>query len=95
MANVAPMNDLAAQSLDLVSRELTQTLDAARAQLEDYIDGRSGRETLMRCAELLHLSRGALKIVEVHGAALLAEEMEEVCRHLTAVESQPEADKGV
>ncbi len=95
MANVAPMNDLPAQSLDLVSRELTQTLDAARAQLEDYIDGRSGRETLMRCAELLHLSRGALKIVEVHGAALLAEEMEEVCRHLAAVESQPEADKGV
>ena len=95
MANVAPMNDLAAQSLDLVSRELTQTLEAARSQLEDYVDGRSGRETLMRCAELLHLSRGALKIVEVHGAALLAEEMEQVCRHLAAAESQPEVDKGV
>jgi len=95
MANAAPMNDLAAQSLDLVSRELTQTLEAARSQLEDYVDGRSGRETLMRCAELLHLSRGALKIVEVHGAALLAEEMEEVCRHLAAVESQSEVDRGV
>jgi chemosensory pili system protein ChpA (sensor histidine kinase/response regulator) len=95
MANVATMSDLATQSLDLVSRELTSTLEAARSQLEDYIDGRAGRETLMRCAELLHLSRGALKIVEVHGAALLAEEMEATSRHLAALSDQDELDRGV
>ena len=33
------MTDMAAQSLDLVSGELTTTLDSARAQLESYIDG--------------------------------------------------------
>ena len=75
MAELSSMNDLAAQSLDLVSRELTATLDTARQQLEGYVDGRAGREALARCADMLHLSRGALKIVEVHGAALLTEEM--------------------
>jgi chemosensory pili system protein ChpA (sensor histidine kinase/response regulator) len=79
------MTDMAAQSLDLVSGELTTTLDSARAQLESYIDGQAGSESLMRCAELLHLASGALKIVEAHGAALLAEEMQETCKFLGGI----------
>ena len=76
------MDDLAAHSFELVNRELASTLDAARRQLEDYVDGRSGADALLRTAEHLHLARGALKIVEIHGAALLAEEMEQTCRRL-------------
>ena len=59
------MNDLAAQSLDLVSHELTATLESARAQLEAYVDGHAGPEGLMRCAEMLHLASllGAEEVV--------------------------------
>ncbi len=70
------MHALVAQSLDLVSGELTATLEEARGQLENLVNGGTDRQSLSRCADLLHLSRGALQIAEVDGAALLAEEME-------------------
>ncbi|MGD8339769.1 MAG: Hpt domain-containing protein [Gammaproteobacteria bacterium] len=73
------MQELAGQSLELVSLELTQTLETARGEIEDYVDGQSDSEALVRAASLLHLAAGALKIVEIHGAALLAEEMEQTC----------------
>ncbi|MDH3506198.1 MAG: hypothetical protein OEQ25_03575, partial [Gammaproteobacteria bacterium] len=89
------MTDTAAQSLDLVSSELTSTLDSARAQLESYINGQAGSEGLMRCGELLHLASGALKIVEAHGAALLADEMQETCKFLGAIKDEQNLDRGV
>ena len=67
------INDLAAHAFELVNKELASTLDAARAELEGYVDGRAGPDALLRTAEHLHAARGALKIVEIHGAALLAE----------------------
>src|SRR5499427_5310054 len=79
---VGTLDDLAAHSFDLVNRELASTLDHARRELEEYVDGNSNRDALLRTADLLHLARGALKIVEIHGAALLAEEMEQTCRRL-------------
>ena len=36
------INDLAAHAFELVNKELASTLDAARAELEDYVDGRAG-----------------------------------------------------
>ncbi|HUF74483.1 MAG TPA: Hpt domain-containing protein [Gammaproteobacteria bacterium] len=74
------MDELASQSLELVNRELSQTLETARGEIEDFVDGQSDSESLVRAASMLHLAAGALKIVEIHGAALLAEEMEQVCR---------------
>ena len=95
MAAVTDMQTMVAQSLDLVSGELTATLDEARAQLEEFVDGQGGGQSLARCADLLHLSRGALKLAEVDGAALLAEEMEETCRYLVAANDQDAVDKGI
>jgi chemosensory pili system protein ChpA (sensor histidine kinase/response regulator) len=89
------MNDLAAHAFELVNKELASTLDAARAQLEDYVDGRSGPDALLRTAEHLHAARGALKIVEVHGAALLAEEMEQTCRRLAEAKDEGKAEQGI
>ena len=89
------MNEMAAQSLDLVSNELVVTLDEARAQLEQFVDGGANKQTLLRCAELMHQSHGALKIAEIHGAALLAEEMEETCRHLASTTDQDAIDQGI
>ena len=49
----------------------------------------------MRTAELLHLARGALKIVEIHGAALLAEEMEQTCRRLAEPGEHAKDEQGL
>ncbi|HEX6997314.1 MAG TPA: Hpt domain-containing protein [Gammaproteobacteria bacterium] len=92
---VGTMNDMAAHSLDLVGRELAHTLDAARRELEDYVDGHSAADGLERAAELLHLARGALKIVEIHGAALLTEEMEQTCKRLAGLGEGEEAERSV
>jgi chemosensory pili system protein ChpA (sensor histidine kinase/response regulator) len=90
-----PMDDLAAHAFELVNRELASTLDAARSQLEDYVDGRAAADALLRTAEHLHTARGALKIVEIHGAALLAEEMEETCRRLAEAKDEGKSEQGI
>jgi chemosensory pili system protein ChpA (sensor histidine kinase/response regulator) len=89
------MKDLASQSLDLVNRELSSTLETARREIEDFVDGQSGGEALLRAAGMLHLAAGALKIVEVQGAALLAEEMEQTCRALAEIEERVAIEPGV
>jgi chemosensory pili system protein ChpA (sensor histidine kinase/response regulator) len=88
-------DDLAVHAFELVNRELASTLDAARSQLEDYVDGRAGPDALLRTAEHLHTARGALKIVEIHGAALLAEEMEHTCRGLADSNDEQKSEQGV
>jgi chemosensory pili system protein ChpA (sensor histidine kinase/response regulator) len=88
-------DDLATHAFELVNRELSTTLDAARSQLEDYVDGRATADALMRTADHLHAARGALKIIEVHGAALLAEEMEQTCRRLAESPDAQKAEKGI
>ena len=39
MIDPGGMNDLASQSLDLVNRELSSTLETARHEIEDYVEG--------------------------------------------------------
>jgi chemosensory pili system protein ChpA (sensor histidine kinase/response regulator) len=95
MADSGTTSDLASQSLDLVSRELNSTLEAAHAEIEDYVEGHANEEALLRAAGMLHLASGALKIVEIHGAALLAEEMEQTCRALTELEDSTQVERGV
>jgi len=89
------MNDSTVKSPDMVGYEFTKTLEVARAHLEEYVGGPSGHETLARCVELLHHFCDVLKIAEIYGAALLAEEIKKVCQHLESVESHPEVDKGI
>jgi chemosensory pili system protein ChpA (sensor histidine kinase/response regulator) len=89
------MEDLATHAFELVNKELASTLDAARAELEDYVDGRAGADALKRAADHLHVARGALKIVEIHGAALLAEEMEHTCRRFAEGGEQDKHEKGL
>src|SRR6185503_9004817 len=89
------INDLAAHAFELVSKELASTLDAARAELEGYVDGRAGPDALLRTATHLHAARGALKIVEIHGAALLAEEMEQTCRKLAEAKEGQKSEQAV
>src|SRR5687768_10831939 len=89
------MNDLATHAFELVNKELASTLDAARRELEEYVDRRAGPDALLRTAEHLHAARGALKIVEIHGAALLAEEMEQTCRRLAEAKDEQKSEQGI
>ena len=83
------MDDLAAHAFELVNRELASTLDAARAASSRITSTAApGADALLRTAEHLHAARGALKIVEIHGAALLAEEMEQTCRRLAEAKDE-------
>src|SRR5271155_1601983 len=76
------MTDISSQTLHLVAKELTVTLNEARASLEAYAERTDQHAFLEKCAEQLHLAHGVLRLVEVYGAALLAEEMEHVTRYL-------------
>ncbi len=76
------MTDISSQTLHVVAKELTATLNEARASLEAYAERPDQPAFLEKCAEQLHSVHGALRLVEVYGAALLAEEMEHVTRYL-------------
>jgi chemosensory pili system protein ChpA (sensor histidine kinase/response regulator) len=76
------MTDISSQTLHVVAKELATTLNDARASLEAYAERSDQRVLLEKCADQLHSAHGVLRLVEVYGAALLAEEMEHVTRYL-------------
>ena len=87
------MNEITTHPLYLISKELNITLLESRQALEAYAEAPLQREALERCIARLHLAQGALRLVEVYGAALLTEEMEHVC-HFLLDESQRPEDRG-
>ena len=76
------MSEVSSQTLHLVARELTSELNEARIALEAFGEQQEDVGLLNKCREHLHQVRGALRVVEVYGAALLAEEMEQLTRYL-------------
>src|SRR5215469_12650091 len=74
------MSQVASDSLLWIKNELDHTLVRARQALETYVEKAEDKEALSQCLELLHQVQGTLRIVEVYGAAMLAEEMEAVVR---------------
>ena len=81
------MTDISSHTLHVVAKELTVTLNDARAALEAYAERPDQNTQLEKCAAQLHLAHGALRLVEVYGAALLAEEMEHVAWYLVGTSS--------
>ncbi len=77
----------AASALSIVYTELMETIRNAHLALEDCVDGRGGTAALRRAGELLHQAGGALRLTETYGAALLIEEMELACEHLSSLRS--------
>src|ERR1700722_19069973 len=76
------MTEVAIQSFEHVGRELNVTLGEARTALESYVEQPDNISLLNRTAAELHQVQGVLKVLEIYGAALLAEEMEQVARYL-------------
>ncbi len=88
------MTELSSQTLHVVNKELATTLTEARVALENFAEHLDSLGLLEQCAEHLHQSHGVLRLVEVYGAALLAEEMEQVTRYLikTAKENRNQTE---
>jgi len=88
------MPEVASQTLDFVGRELNVTLAEARTALENYVEQPDNITLLERCTQELHQVQGVLRVLEIYGAALLAEEMEQVAAYLvaTAAERKSQAE---
>ncbi|MEN8108095.1 MAG: Hpt domain-containing protein [Pseudomonadota bacterium] len=69
-------------ALNWVRQELGETLKQGRQFLEEYAEGDGNADSLHNCMARLHEARGPLRMVELHGADLLAAEMEEVVNDL-------------
>ncbi len=63
-------------TLQWVKPELDETLSTAREALESYVDNPGERDVMRACADNLHQVQGTLRMVELYGAAMVAEEME-------------------
>jgi chemosensory pili system protein ChpA (sensor histidine kinase/response regulator) len=78
------MPEVASQTLELVGREVNASLAEARVAIETYVEQPENLALLVRCAADLHQVQGVLRMLEIHGAALLAEEMEQVAAYIRA-----------
>jgi chemosensory pili system protein ChpA (sensor histidine kinase/response regulator) len=74
--------DETSATLQLIAREVAVELNEARAALEAFAENIADAAALRRFAEHIHLARGALRVAEVYGGALLAEEMEHVALYV-------------
>src|ERR1700747_557520 len=82
------MPEVVSQTFDLVGREVNATLSEARTALESYVEQPDNVQLLENCAQQLHQVQGVLRLLEIYGAALLAEEMEHVAQYLLATHSE-------
>ncbi|MGH8136205.1 MAG: Hpt domain-containing protein, partial [Steroidobacteraceae bacterium] len=79
MADFPSVNE---QALHLVARELATTLNEVRIALETAAEIPADKAPIAQAAVLMHGASGVLRVVEVYGAALLAEEMEQTAQWL-------------
>ncbi|WP_312596977.1 Hpt domain-containing protein [Stutzerimonas nitrititolerans] len=80
-------------ALEWVKGEIAETLKQARQALEAFVDNPQDSTRMRFCLTYVHQVHGTLQMVEFYGAALLAEEMEQLARALLdgRVASQAEA----
>ncbi len=83
--------------LSWVKGEIDETLRRAESALERYADDPTattegqGTPVLQSCLEYLHEITGTLRIIEVQGGTLLAEEMEQLLTALIRERAEPNA----
>jgi chemosensory pili system protein ChpA (sensor histidine kinase/response regulator) len=69
-------------TLKWIKNEIQESLKQTQQALESYAEDTSDSTQIRFCATYLHQVYGTLQMVEVYGAALLAEEMEKVANAL-------------
>ena len=77
------MSDLGDNSaLKWIRSELDLSLNTAQNCLEKYVEEEGGDGQIEECVSCLHQVCGTLQLVQIYGAAMLAEEMELVAEGL-------------
>lgn len=71
-------------TLSWVKKEIDETLNQARQALEAAVENPEDDSQRVACAAHLHQVHGTLQMVELYGAALLAEEMEQIAAALVS-----------
>jgi len=74
--------DINFTTLNWVKPELDETLRQARYAIEAFVDDSSDASQMRACAAYLHQVHGTLRMVELYGAAMVAEEMEQLALSL-------------
>ncbi|WP_103308876.1 MULTISPECIES: Hpt domain-containing protein [unclassified Pseudomonas] len=69
-------------ALEWVKGEIAETLKQAHLALNRLVDDPQASDALGQCLAGIHQVHGGLQMVEFYGAALLAEEMEQLCAAL-------------
>lgn len=86
-----PQDNIDFTTLTWVKPELDETLRQARNALQSYVEEGENPAELKACAGLLHQVQGTLRMVELYGAAMVAEEMEQLSKAL--VDGKIEKDR--
>ena len=79
-------------TLNWVKGEIDETLTQARQALEAYVENPDDETQIRFVVTYLHQVLGTLKMVELYGAVMLAEEMEQVAEALLNKEITQKAD---
>ncbi|HET7931148.1 MAG TPA: Hpt domain-containing protein [Rhodanobacteraceae bacterium] len=69
-------------TLGWVKPQIDQLLSEARLALESYSESPDDKASMQSCVDLLHQVLGTLRMVELYGAAELAQEMEHLAQNL-------------
>ncbi|MEM9301780.1 MAG: Hpt domain-containing protein [Pseudomonadota bacterium] len=70
-------DDIDFTTLSWVKRELDETLNQARLALQAFVEDPSDTSQMRFCATYLHQVQGTLAMVELHGAAMVVDELEQ------------------
>lgn len=69
-------------TLNWVKEEIDETIKQARHSLEEYVENQDDVTQLRFCLTYIHQVYGTLQMVELYGASLFAEEMEQLVQAL-------------
>ena len=79
-------------TLRWIKQELDDTLHQALHALQTYVEDPSDSSQIQLCANNLHQVQGTLRMVELYGAATVAEEMERLAQDLLSGQVSPQED---
>ncbi|MDX1571455.1 MAG: Hpt domain-containing protein, partial [Xanthomonadales bacterium] len=85
-------DDIDFTTLSWVKRELDETLNQARQALQAFAEDPSDTSQMRFCATYLHQVQGTLRMVELHGAAMAIDEMEQLAMGLLENEIEDPED---
>lgn len=75
-------------SLNLVSDELVATIEHAAQKLEQFVGASNDGELLQACIEAIEQIRGTLRLIQLYGADMLADEILSVAQTITLGDDQ-------